>query len=243
MRPGKKQKKAEEGSPAWITSFADLTNLLLVFFILLYALSEQSQKQYEALLGVSFRGFGAQEGGNTAQAGRMLDLGNNVMSFPSTQKGQSLANAKKRATSIFQPLIHTQKVRIKEDERGLIISLAADFFFAPGSAEINIEESRDVLRGLALLLNSDDLKTYKFRLEGHTDSSPTDPGSPYPTNWELSTARSINILKYLVDYGVDETQFQVSGFADTVPLMSNDTAEGRERNRRVDVVIVTEGHL
>jgi len=239
----KKQKKVEEGAPSWMTSFADMTNLIMLFFILLYAMSETSQKQYETVIGVSFQGFGAQSGGQTVQPGKLLDLGNSIMSFPSMEKGKSLSQAKKLATSVFQPEVNTNKVRIKQDERGLIISMAGDFFFYPGSAEVNIEEAREPLRKMAMLTTQEELKTYRFRLEGHTDATPTDPGSPYPTNWELSAARSINILKYLVDFGASEMNFQVSGFADTVPLMSNDTAEGRAYNRRVDLVIVTEGHL
>ncbi len=75
-----------------------------------------------------------------------------------------------------------------------------------------------------------------------TTGPPTRTGR-FPTNWELSTARSTNVLHYLVDFGADEGRFQVSGFADTVPLASNDTEEGRAYNRRVDIVILNEGHL
>ncbi|HOV62425.1 MAG TPA: OmpA family protein, partial [Spirochaetia bacterium] len=140
-----------------------------------------------------------------------------------------------------QPEIKSNMVRIKEDERGLIISLAADAFFAPASAEIDIENARETLQKASALLSS--LPERKFRIEGHTDSLPTDPTGPWPTNWELSTARATNVLHYLVDFGVDERQFQVAGFADTVPIASNDTPEGRAYNRRVDIVILSEGHL
>ncbi len=68
-------------------------------------------------------------------------------------------------------------------------------------------------------------------------------GQPEIKNWELSSQRAINVLHYLSDFGVNEQQFQVSGMADTVPLVSNDTPEGRAYNRRVDLVILTEGHL
>ena len=95
----------------------------------------------------------------------------------------------------------------------------------------------------ALLLNSPVLSDKIFRIEGHTDSTPTDPDSPWPSNWELSTARSTNVLHYLVDFGVNEDQFQVAGFADTSPLASEETEEGRAYNRRVDIIILTDGHL
>jgi chemotaxis protein MotB len=154
-----------------------------------------------------------------------------------------LDNARRTAISQFQPELKTRKVRIKEDERGLIISLAADSFFEPASAEINIEESRQVLQKVATLLSSPEMSGRKFRIEGHTDNIPTDPQGQWETNWELSADRAVNVLHYLVDFGVDEQQCQVAGFADTVPLASNDTREGRAYNRRVDIVLLSEGHL
>lgn len=96
---------------------------------------------------------------------------------------------------------------------------------------------------LAELLKSDELAGRKFRVEGHTDSVPTDPSGPWESNWELSTERALNVLHYLTDFGADESRFQVAGFSDTIPIASNDTEEGRAYNRRVDIVILDEGHL
>ena len=123
-----------------------------------------------------------------------------------------------------------------------MISLAADSFFEAGSAEVDIEASRETLQKASVLLSSLP-EDQKFRIEGHTDSLPTSPEGEWETNWELSTARAVNVLHYLVDFGVGEGQFQASGLADTAPLVSNDTPEGRAYNRRVDIVILSEGHL
>jgi chemotaxis protein MotB len=147
--------------------------------------------------------------------------------------------------SLFNPEIRSRKVRITHDERGLVISLASDAFFNPASARINIEETRDILIRLGALLNSseDDMRGRKFRIEGHTDDEATDPEGPWEDNWELSTARAIAVLRYLTEIGVAENRFQVAGFADTMPLSSNRTPEGRAANRRVDVIILDSGHL
>ena len=238
----KKQKKCEEGAPQWLLSWGDLTTLLLVFFVLMYETGTIDQVELNLVLS-AFQGLGSRSGGNTLQAGRLAELGNTIMSLPTTERGQSLARAKKTAVSAFQPEIRTKKVRVKEDERGLVISLASDAYFPRASAQLDIEASRNLLATLAQLLSSPDLAGRKFRIEGHTDAVPTDPAGPYQTNWELSTARATNVLHYLVDFGVDEKQFQVAGFADTVPLASNDTPEGQAYNRRVDVIILGEGHL
>lgn len=240
----KKRKEQSDGAPAWIVTYSDMVTLLLTFFAALFNVSEVDEVQLQQMISsLNNIGMGAMEGGSTLTAGRNADLGNTIMTLPSMEKGKSLSTAKKKATSLFSPEVKSNKVRVTSDERGLVISLASDAFFESASAQINIEETRDILLRLGALLNSDELQGRKFRIEGHTDSSPVDPNGPWPSNWELSAARSINVLKYLTDIGVDEKRFQVAGFADTVPVASNNTAEGRAYNRRVDIVILDEGHL
>jgi len=237
----RKKKCPPEGAPEWMTTYGDMVTLLLTFFVMLYTTATVDGAKIQLILA-AFQGLGLRSGGTTLQAtGQLADMGNTIMSLPSTQSGRALDEARKKAISMFQPEIQAKKVRVKEDERGLVISLAADAFFEPASAEVRIEESRDLLQKISNLLIS--LEDNKFRIEGHTDSNPTDPGGSYLTNWELSTARATNVLHYLVDFGVQEEQFQVAGFADTVPLASNDTAEGRAYNRRVDIIVLSEGHL
>lgn len=244
MAKKKKESEGGGGAPEWIVTYSDMVTLLLTFFAALFNVSEVDEVQLQQMISsLNNIGMGAMEGGATLTAGRNADLGNTIMSLPSSEKGRSLSTAKKKATSLFAPEVKSNKIRVTVDERGLVISLASDAFFAPASARVNIEETRDILLRLGALLNSEELQNRKFRIEGHTDSSPVDPNGPWPSNWELSTARSINVLKYLTDIGVEEKRFQVAGFADTVPIASNDTPEGRAYNRRVDIVILDEGHL
>jgi len=165
------------------------------------------------------------------------------MSLPSMERGRSLGTALRKAISVFSPEIRSNKVRVTHDERGIVITLASDAFFRPASASINIEATRDILLRLGGYLSSPDVAGRKFRIEGHTDAVDVDPGGPWESNWELSAMRSINILHYLNDLGIEEKRFQVAGFADTVPIASNDTPEGRAYNRRVDIIILDEGHL
>jgi len=237
----RRKKCPPEGAPEWMTTYGDMVTLLLTFFVMMYTTATVDGAKIQLILA-AFNGLGLRSGGTTLQAtGQLADMGNTVMSLPSTQKGRALDEARKKAVSMFQPEIKTKKVQVKEDERGLVISLAADAFFEPASAEVRIEESRDVLERVSNLLIS--MEDYKFRIEGHTDSTPTDPQGQWRTNWELSTARATNVLHYLVDFGVSEENFQVAGFADTVPIASEETEEGRSYNRRVDIIVLSEGHL
>jgi chemotaxis protein MotB len=237
-------KKPEEGQPLWLLSYSDLVTQLLVFFVMLYAVSSDKVDTSEIRLLLSnFSGMGSMSGGNTLQTGKMADLGNSVMSLPSMEKGKFLGRAKQVATAAFQAEIRTKAVRIREDERGLVISLAADSFFEPASAAVVVDRARAPMQKLAALLSSPEMAGRKFRLEGHSDNVATDPRGPYPTNWELSALRAVNILHFLTDYGIDDQRAQTSGLADTVPLAANDTPEGRAYNRRVDVILLFEGHL
>lgn len=238
-----KCKKCEECTvPEYMLTYGDMVTLLLTFFVLLYNPQTIEESRMQLILA-AFSGLGMQSGGNTLQVGKLAELGNTIMALPSLEYGRAMDKSRKKAISLFQPEINTKKVRVTEDERGLIISLAADSFFRKGSAEIDMEKARSTLQKVSSLLKSSAMENRTFRIEGHTDSTPTDPEGPWPSNWELSAARATNVLHYLVDFGVDERQFQVSGFADTVPLASNDTEEGRAYNRRVDIVILTDGHL
>lgn len=240
----KKKQECPAGAPEWMVTYSDMVTLLLCFFAALFNVSEVDEIQLQQMISsLNNIGMGASEGGATLTSGRNADLGNTIMSLPSMERGRSMSTAKKKATSLFSPEIKSNKVRVSSDERGLVISLASDAFFGPASAQVNIEETRDILLRLGVLLSSEEVAGRKFRIEGHTDSIPVDPAGPWESNWQLSAARSINVLKYLTDIGVEEKRFQVAGFSDTVPLADNSTPEGRAYNRRVDIVILDDGHL
>lgn len=234
--------ECEEGAPAWMVTYGDMVTLLLTFFVMLLTTATIDGFQLRLILA-AFPGLGNLEGGNTLEAGRLAELGNTIESLPSMERGRALDQARREAVSIFSPEIQSQQVRVQEDERGLVISLASDAFFAPASADVRIEQTRDVLQRLAQLLGSPDLDDRTFRIEGHTDNLPTDPNGPFPSNWDLSAARSLSVLRYLTEFGVADEQFQVMGLGRTRPLRDNGTPEGRAYNRRVDVIILTDGLL
>ena len=241
---GKKAKQPEKPSTAWLGTYGDMITLMLCFFVMLYNPSEVDVTQMATITqSLQMQENDTTSGGLSLSAGQLSDLGNNINSLPSLEKGKSLGLAKKKAVSLFAPDVKSNKITITSDERGLIITLLSDNFFEEGSAELNINDTRETLLRLADFFRSDELKGRRFRIEGHTDSTPVAENSVFPSNWELSATRAVNVLHYLADYGVRENDFSVAGYADTRPKFSNDTAEGRAYNRRVDIIILDEGHF
>ncbi len=236
----RERKEPDKPSTAWQGTYGDMITLMLCFFVMLYNPTEIDAVQMAALTA-SLQGDPT-AGGQSLSAGRLADLGNTVNSLPALDKGKSLGLAVKRAVSLFAPDVKSSRITLTSDERGLIITLASDAFFKQGSADLDIDATRDTMLRLAQFLSSDELKGRRFRIEGHTDNTPV-TGTEFPSNWELSAARAVNVLHYLADFGVDESQFSVAGYADTRPKFSDDTAEGRAYNRRVDIIILDDGHF
>jgi len=233
-----KKPPEKRGTPAWMVSYGDMTTLLLTFFIAIISFAEVEGKDFYLVLS-SFRGsLGMFEGGYSLSAGRLEELGQHMLNLPSSQHGASLAKSLRAAVSMFKPEIATNKVRVMEDERGLVVTLSGDSFFDPGSARLK-DEIKPVLGKVAGIIKS--VKNF-VRIEGHTDNSPVAAAKTregYPTNWELSSARSVNVLRYLVEEeGANSKQLSAAAFGEQRPLDVNDTPEGRAYNRRVDIIIV-----
>ncbi len=239
----KKEKKRRAGSPAWMTTYGDMTTLLLTFFILMFNIADISGKDFYLVLS-SFRGsLGMFEGGYSLSPGRLEELGMNMQNLPSSERGRALAKSLKQALQVFKPEIEAKEVRVREDERGLVITLSGDAYFDPGSAKLK-EEIRPVLDKVSAILKSID--NYA-RIEGHTDDRPISPGGTgegYDNNWELSSARSVKVVEYLVeDKNVNPKQVSSAAYGETRPIDTNDTPEGRAYNRRVDIVVLRDRGL
>jgi len=240
----RKKKGDELKPPDWLTTYSDMITLCLCFFVIMFNPDEITQAQLDAISDSMRQGsIGAAPGGFTVSAGRAADLGNTIASLPSMERGKVMGQAMRKAVSVFSPEIRSTKVKITHDERGLVITLAGDAFFDTASARINYEDTREILQRLGTFLNDPMVANRKFRIEGHTDSDDVDPNGPWEDNWHLSVERSRAILRYLTGIGISENNFQIAGFAATVPISSNDSEEGKKNNRRVDIIILDEGHL
>ncbi len=240
----KKKKKEKKGLDEWMGTYGDMVTLLLVFFVIL-ANPKVQEGITARLLQASLQGLGVIEGGRTISKDILVEGGHNFRSFqsPTQQQTDSLSQVQQVFESTLKSEIENGSVQVQLDERGLVVSLAADSFFPIASARLRIEQARETLQKLAVLLQGNATATNPIKIEGHTDREGTDPNGPWPTNWELSTARASNVLHYLSSLGVPESRFEVSGFASNRPIANDDTPEGTALNRRVDVVILSEGNL
>ncbi len=234
-------KGGESGLGRWLLTYADLITLLMLFFIVMYAMSVVDQKKFEALSESLVAGFHVgqvpipleQAGAlREAGAGRLRYL-EGTRSPPAPVRGTWHIETYRKALSFFQPEIAARKLRVIEEDRGIVIQIGADAFFAPASANLG-ESAFPVLEKVSDFLAE---VPNSVRIEGHTDNIPVGAG-PFPTNWELSSQRAINILKTLVDYGLNEKHLSATAYGDTKPLVSNDTREGRAYNRRVDITVM-----
>ncbi|MCX7820754.1 MAG: OmpA family protein [Brevinematales bacterium] len=242
MARNKKKSEVTYSTPAWMTTYGDMNSLLLTFFIMLIATMSKNTASTEMQLILSaFKGsLGALEGGNTLTKGPLAEFGNTIESLPSQDLGTKLSKAMKNAEQLLTPEIRAKKVRVQETQKGYKITIASDLFFRPGSAEIDFEEGREVLRKVGLLLKDagDDVK---IEIVGHTDNSPIPKASEmakiYPTNWELSTARASSVVRYFEALGVKPSRMYAEGRGEHEPLESNDTPEGRAYNRRIDIYV------
>jgi len=107
--------------------------------------------------------------------------------------------------------------------------------FASGSATIGAD-GREALKKVAEALRG--LKGKAIRVEGHTDNVPTGAGGAFASNWELSAARALAVVRFLQEAGIDPTRLSGAGFGEFQPIQSNETPEGRSLNRRIDITLV-----
>ncbi|HOP62821.1 MAG TPA: OmpA family protein [Spirochaetota bacterium] len=240
----KREKNVPKGPPPWMVTMGDMNNLLMCFFIILMGDETIATADDYKMIINSFRGnLGIMEGGSSVSRGKMAEMGHNVTALPSTQKNKALGKKLAKAQEAFKAEVQARYISIREDERGLIISLASDFFFDPGSAALR-EEMFPVLAKVGNILRN--VPNF-VRIEGHTDNRPVSQAMAkegFKTNWYLSSARSLSVLQHLAEEeSVEPRQVSSAAYGEFRPIEDNNTPEGRAYNRRVDIVILKERYL
>jgi chemotaxis protein MotB len=245
----------------WLVSYADFITLLFAFFVVMFATShadKDKQKVVSAAVKEAINegtfvtviaGFLGKSKDNQSVHLREAKPYQGAPNEPKNPEkpGQQKTSAAKAAVVELMPTLQTLandlqaeiesgKLFVSLEPRGLVVSLKEAAFFPAASDAIN----RDAYPIISKLADTIRKLKNSVRLEGHTDSIPIQ-SSRFPSNWSLSAARSIAMLELLEKkYGVNRTHMAVAGYADTVPIADNTSAEGRAKNRRVDIIILNQ---
>lgn len=246
----KKKEQPHENHERWLVSYADFITLLFAFFVVMFAsaqadksrakqVSESVKRAFtESTVASVLGGTPDDKGQGNAQmkgaGGGQKETEREVEEARASGASAELLKALATLSEELNSEVSRGEAHIKMEKRGLVISFAQTLLFDSGGADA-FETSYNALQKVARAINT---IPNPIRLEGHTDSRPI-RNSRFHSNWELSAARSIAILEILSTRGnVGRERMSIGGYADVVPIESNETAEGRARNRRVDIVLL-----
>lgn len=251
----------------WLITYADLITLLLVFFIIMYAMSKIDMAKYTVLAQALNFQFTKSDTvlpygkGVLGQVGKtMSDQEDNKQSpsFDSTKTGQNAEQTKqfdntkenqfdkdkkeqdlqellKQVQSYIQQNQLQTQVQAADTPQGIAITLNDLLLFDLGKADLKTA-AYPVLDKLGSFIST--LNT-KVSIEGHTDNLPLAASNPLKDNWGLSNARSLSVLRYFkYNAGIDDKKLISTGYADTKPVAANDSDANRQKNRRVEIVVL-----
>ena len=224
----KDQQLETAGMMRWLLTYADMITLMLALFIILFAMSTISRVKVQEFAKLVSAGFDNVWSVNQPPNGGT----NGEQSFDASANVPAIEHELQQY--VQQHKLQNQ-VQVRMDRRGLVITLLSDkSYFNSGSAVLR-PETEQVLDEIYTFIKRE---PNLIRVEGNTDNVPIST-SLYPTNWELSAARAIAVVRYLVEHdGLDPTRVSAAGYGEFRPRKPNDTDADRQQNRRVDIVLL-----
>ena len=239
-----RQNSGGEGSntAGWLTTFNDLVTLLMVFFVLLFTMSSIDAKQMQ-----DFQ-YGLQSGLGILKEGRMVNISIKAsqpvedMSHINTQPEGVKGSPSERLTGLLTDKLMKSleadfEIQVTRTQQGIRLSFEDQILFDFGKADINPAGHRlldQVAKAIKKVRDS-------VRVEGHTDNIPIQTAR-FPSNWELSVARAVNVVKYFAEVcHIDPHRLSAVGYGESRPVVANDTPAHRMKNRRVEILLITEG--
>lgn len=221
-------------SNEWLTTFADISLLLLTFFILLFSMSTLDETKFtDSFLAVKVA-LGQKE--DKLMTARVKTEEAAILDTVRLQK--QLIEAQRKVFSDVRTFITRKGVEgvvgAVLEEGKITLRVPGDVLFAPGQVELG-PEGKAVIKTLKdFLVKSVD---QQISIKGFTDDVPPSPQSRFKDNWEISSLRAVYVLRYLLELGLDQKRLTATGLADLEPLYPNTTAENQARNRRVEIVL------
>ncbi len=213
-------------------TYSDLVTLLMIFFIMMYVISNVNTQKFQALARVLGSAFGSSNILNSGDAILPETVSN---SGPVSSDASQLALLKKQIEEQVAAAGFGGKVTVSLEERGLVVSIQDTILFISGSASLT-PEAGSIITKIGITLKP--LPNF-VRIEGHTDNVPIH-NQQFPSNWELSVARATDVVQELITQcGISPSRLSATGYGEYRPLAANDTDEHRQINRRVDILILS----
>lgn len=247
----KKPEECKAGAPEWMVTYGDLVTLLMCFFVLLFAFSEIDAQKFEQVMQ-SFQGSAGvlENGKSLSEDALIFDAAPEQDTSPDTTEQQKLdvieellaQAAAEISTELAEALAGgpseelIENISIEILDNKIVIRLKDNVLFDSAKAEIK-EAALPILTALGEALQGELFTESEIKIEGHTDNVPINTVR-FPSNWELSAARATSVLNYFVDnLEFDPVRLSIAGHAEFKPIDTNETAEGRAANRRVEITI------
>lgn len=234
----------QKGAPYYMTTFSDMITLMLVFFVLIYSFSVLDVEKFKAFLA-SFQGVGILTMGPQPLEGESIQEGQEERPLPPPAPNmeamlQEEQRIRAEIMQVFNQLQSflaeaglTDVVEVRMEDRGVALDIKERILFDTGKADLK-PEALPVLDRLAQFFQK---IPYQISVEGHTDSRPIHT-IEFPSNWELSSARSARVVRYLAsNHNLDPRRFAAVGFGEFRPVAPNNSEENMALNRRVVMVI------
>lgn len=255
---GRKKKKEEHvNHERWLVSYADFITLLFAFFVVMYSISSVNEGKYRVLSDSISSAFDPSEGGLPIKFNNPLKAP--IIARPVSSNTDTADNSQSRNASAFggveaskkdkialkkissrveeglSPLIDKKLVKIKKNDLWIEIEIKSSILYSSGSAQLQ-SKAVPVLRKVAKIVS--DFEN-QVQVEGFTDNVPIDTDE-FPSNWELSAARAASVVHLFSRYGVKPQRLSAVGYAEFKPIAKNNTAEGRRKNRRVKIIVLSD---
>lgn len=236
----RRRKADENGTPSWLTTYSDMITLVLVFFVLLFSFSTLDKEKLMQFIN-SIQG-------RVTQTGDLPDLSATDLGFivedtptptplvtPEVEE-EEFDKLYEKIDTYLQQMKLTGDVFVFREKKGILLRFSDKVLFDSGEAFIKIN-AYDILNDIAQMLGELSEEIDIIRVEGHTDNVPIQT-SQYPSNWELSAARAVAVVRYFIeDQTLDPLKFSATGYGEYRPIAPNDSSENRQQNRRVDIMI------
>jgi len=227
-KKNKKEEIQQEEEAKWLTTFNDLMTLLLTFFVLLFSMSSLDFKKMKTFQNSLQSALGILEAGKMTQV--------EIRPFEVESLAEEMLAEKKNIDELKDELASESSIEVAATQEGAIITFKDTLLFDSGKASINSAALPFLDKVGAMIKKT----KYYVRVEGHTDDTPINT-KRFPSNWELSTARAVNVVKHFVESGkVVPQRMSAAGYGESKPLFSNDTRDHKARNRRVEITLIKE---